>query len=223
MKEIRILAVDDHEMTIVGYKFVLDRMVFENHTLSVEVATTYEEAKTKIETSAKSKQPYDVLLLDIQLFPPHHPQPQTGVDLAKLSMAYGQKSKIAFMSSFGDNFRINTIMQTINPDGYLVKSDIVPDILEEAIRTIILDPPYYSKNALQAIRKKMAAEFSLDDNDMTILYHLSIGTKTKDLEQYVTLSSSSIENRKRHLKFLFGSEGQNDLALILAARKKGFI
>ena len=55
------------------------------------------------------------------------------------------------------------------------------------------------------------------------LYHLSIGTKTKDIERHIDLSSSSIENRKRHLKSLFGTEKENDLALIVAAKNRGFI
>ena len=74
-----------------------------------------------------------------------------------------------------------------------------------------------------AIRKKMSTDITLDENDKKILYHLSIGTKTKDLEKHIELSSSSIENRKRHLKSLFGTEKENDLALILAAKNRGFI
>ena len=91
------------------------------------------------------------------------------------------------------------------------------------MKTITLNPPYYSSKALSAIRKKMSNDIELDEKDRQILYHLSKGTKNKDLEKYIRLSPSSIENRKRHLKSLFGTENENDLALILAAKSRGFI
>ncbi len=80
---------------------------------------------------------------------------------------------------------------------------------------------------LLEIKKQYQAEtlddIDLDEKDKQILYHLSKGTKNKDLEKYIRLSPSSIENRKRHLKTLFGTENENDLALILAAKNRGFI
>jgi len=105
----------------------------------------------------------------------------------------------------------------------MIKSDIDPKTLEDAIKTVVKNPPYYSSKALRAIRKKMSTDITLSDNDKKILFYLAKGTKTKDLEQYIKLSHSSIENRKRQLKVLFGTEKENDLALILAAKERGFI
>ncbi len=222
MKTLRILAIDDHEMTMLGYKFILERIVFDDYNIIVDTANTYEAGKQKIEDSASSFN-YDIIFLDVQLFPPNEEQPKTGEDLGLLARELVPDSKIVFMSSFSDNFRINSILKSVDPDGYLVKTDIDPKTLEDAIKAIVLNPPYYSSKALVAIRKKMASDITLDEKDKKILYHLSIGTKTKDLEKYIKLSSSSIENRKRHLKSIFCTENKNDLALILAAKKRGFI
>ncbi|UII79283.1 response regulator transcription factor [Flagellimonas sp. CMM7] len=222
MKTLRILAIDDHEMTMLGYKFILERIVFEGHSIIVDTANTYEMGRKLIEESANSFK-YDILFLDVQLFPPNEDQPHTGEDLGVLARRLVPETKIAFMSSFSDNYRINSILKTVDPDGYLVKTDIDPKTLEDAVKTITLNPPYYSSKALSAIRKKMTNDISLDEKDKKILYHLSIGTKNKDLEHFIRLSPSSIENRKRHLKSLFGTENENDLALILAAKNRGFI
>ncbi|WP_298925729.1 histidine kinase [uncultured Allomuricauda sp.] len=222
MKTLRILAIDDHEMTMLGYKFILERIVFEGHSIIVDTANTYEMGRKLIEDSVNSFK-YDILFLDVQLFPPNEDQPHTGEDLGVLARKLVPETKIAFMSSFSDNYRINSILKTVDPDGYLVKTDIDPKTLEDAVKTITLNPPYYSSKALSAIRKKMTNDISLDEKDKKILYHLSIGTKNKDLEHYIRLSPSSIENRKRHLKSLFGTENENDLALILAAKNRGFI
>lgn len=222
MKTLRILAIDDHEMTMLGYKFILERIVFEDHNIIVDTANTFEQGKQKIEESVNSFK-YDIIFLDVQLFPPNEDQPRTGEDLGLLARKLVPETKIAFMSSFSDNYRINSILKSVDPDGYLVKTDIDPKTLEDAVKTITLNPPYYSSKALAAIRKKMSTNITLDEKDKKILYHLSVGTKTKDLENHIKLSSSSIENRKRHLKSLFGTENKNDLALILAAKKRGFI
>lgn len=222
MKTLRILAIDDHEMTMLGYKFILERIVFEGHSIIVDTANTYEMGRKLIEDSVNSFK-YDILFLDVQLFPPNEDQPYTGEDLGVLARKLVPETKIAFMSSFSDNYRINSILKTVDPDGYLVKTDIDPKTLEDAVKTITLNPPYYSSKALSAIRKKMTNDISLDEKDKKILYHLSIGTKNKDLEHHIRLSPSSIENRKRHLKSLFGTENENDLALILAAKNRGFI
>ncbi|NAY90739.1 histidine kinase [Muricauda sp. JGD-17] len=221
-KTLRILAVDDHEITILGYKFILEDVEFDGYNIIVDTATTFESAKKIIEDSVDSFK-YDILFLDVQLFAPNEDQPYTGEDLGILARKLVPETKIVYMSSFSDNFRINSILKTVDPDGYLVKTDIDPKSLEDAVKTIVLDPPYYSSKALGAIRKKMANDIELDEKDRKILFHLSKGTKTKDLEKFIRLSPSSIENRKRHLKTLFGTENENDLALILAAKNKGFI
>lgn len=225
MNTLRILAIDDHEMTILGYKFTLEGMTFDGYdTIIVDTATSFEEAKKLIEDSVNSFK-YDLLLLDVQLQNPDESSelPQTGEELGILARKIVPETKIAFMSSFSDNFRINGILKTVDPDGYLVKTDIDPKTLKEAIKTVIQNPPYYSSKALSAIRKKMSNDLDIDEKDRQILYHLSKGTKTKDLEKFIRLSPSSIENRKRHMKTLFGTENENDLALILAAKNRGFI
>ncbi|TKD65871.1 response regulator transcription factor [Flavobacterium sp. ASW18X] len=222
MKTLRILAIDDHEMTMLGYKFILERIVFDDYTIIVDTANNFDAGKSKIEESAKGL-PYNIIFLDIQLYPPNENQPYNGEDLGILARNLVPDSRIIFMSSFSDNYRINSILKSVDPDGYMVKTDIDPKTLEQAVKTVLNHPPYYSPKALSAIRKKMANDISLDENDKKILYHLSVGTKTKDLEQFIKLSSSSIENRKRHLKTLFGTEKENDLALILAAKNRGFI
>ncbi|MGW9686510.1 MULTISPECIES: response regulator [unclassified Flagellimonas] len=222
MKTLRILAIDDHEMTMLGYKFILERIVFDGYSIIVDTANTFELGKRMIEESVDSFK-YDILFLDVQMYPPNEDQPHSGEELGILARQLVPETKIVFMSSFGDNFRINSILTSVDPDGYLVKTDIDPKTLEEAVKVVTLNPPYYSSKALAAIRKKLSNDINLDEKDKKILYHLSIGTKNKDLEKFIRLSPSSIENRKRHLKSLFGTENENDLALILAAKNRGFI
>ncbi|WP_372973354.1 histidine kinase [Muriicola sp.] len=222
MRTVRILAVDDHEMTTLGYKFILEDTEFDGFKVQMDTAKTYEDSVKRIEDAARGI-PYDILLLDIQLSNPTEGPAKTGEDLGIYARKVSPDSKIVFMSSFSDNYRINSIMQTVDPEGYMVKTEIDQKSLQAMVNTVLNSPPYYTQKALVAIRKKMAQDISLDENDKKILYHLSIGTKTKDMVKYISLSLPGIENRKRQLKSLFGVEKQNDQALITASRDKGFI
>lgn len=222
MDVIRILAVDDHEMTTMGYKFILEDKEFENFRVKMDTAKSYEDAKEKIERSVASFK-YDIILLDIQLSQSTEAPVKTGEDLGILARKLTPESRVVFMSSFSDNYRINSILKKVNPEGYMVKTEIDEKSLPEMVNAVMTSPPYYSHKALEAIRRRMSANVEIDENDKQILYHLSIGTKTKDLVNFVSLSLPSIENRKRHLKVLFGVDKQNDQALIAEARNKGFI
>lgn len=223
MKTLRILAVDDHEMTTLGYKYILEDSPVGDYEVHMDMAKDYESAKEKLERSVQSF-PYDILLLDIQLAQRQDVPPKTGEDLGILARKISPNSKIVFMSSYSDNYRINSILKTVDPEGYMVKTEIDQHTLKEMIPTVMNNPPYYTHKALAAIRRKMANDdLGLDTTDKKILYLLSVGTKTKDMVDHLPLSLPGIENRKRQIKSLFGIEKQNDQALISEARKRGFI
>lgn len=223
MNTIRILAVDDHEMTTMGYKFILEDTEFDDFKVIVDTAKSFDQAIEKIENSVTSFE-YDILLLDIQLSQSGEGPVKTGEDIGIFARKTIPKTKIVFMSSFSDNYRINSILKTVDPEGYMVKTEIDPKSLQAMVNTVISNPPYYTQKALAAIRKKMANDdIVLDEKDKKILHYLSIGTKTKDMVNHVSLSLPSIENRKRHLKAVFGVEKQNDQALITESRNRGFI
>ena len=214
MEVVRILAVDDHEMTTLGYKFILEDTKFEGFEVRIDMAKTFSEAIQKLEQSVKGL-PYHILLLDIQLSQGADGPSETGEDIGIYARKICPEAKIVFMSSFSDNYRINSIMQSVDPEGYMVKSEIDQRSLQAMVETVLSTPPYYTQKALVAIRKKMANDINLDENDKKILYHLSIGTKTKDMVNHISLSLPSIENRKRQIKALFGVEKQNDQATMI--------
>ena len=223
MNIIRMLAVDDHEMTTLGYKFILEESDFDGYKVVMDTAKSYETAVEKIDQSVKAI-PFDIILLDIQLSQGIDGPAKTGEDIGIHARSVSPESKIVFMSSFSDNYRINSILNSVDPEGYMVKSEIDQMSLQAMVKTVLNSPPYYTQKALVAIRKKMAnTDLNLDENDKKILYHLSIGTKTKDMVKYISLSLPGIENRKRHLKALFGVEKQNDQALVTESRNRGFI
>ncbi len=222
MKVIRILTIDDHEMTTMGYKYILEGAEFEDFEVKVDIATTFDRGKERMEYAAKTM-PYDLILLDIQLFPPAAKEARTGEDLGVLAREISPESKVVFMSSFGDSYRINSIFKTVDPDGYMVKSEIDEKTLLSMVETVLKNPPYYTAGALSVVRKQMVSDGKVDELDRKILYYISIGTKTKDIPPLIKASLASVEARKRQLKSIFGIPSGNDLALVEEARKRGFV
>jgi DNA-binding NarL/FixJ family response regulator len=132
-------------------------------------------------------------------------------------------SKIIVATTFNDNYRINSIFKSINPDGFLIKNDLSPRELISAIESVIDESPYYSKSVIQLMRKQVSNEMVIDEIDRKILYELSRGTKMSELPQIISLSISAIEKRKRILKELFNLDKKDDRGLIKIAEQKGFI
>lgn len=222
MNTVRILAVDDHEMTTLGYKYILEDSDFKDFNVKVEIAKSFEKGKDKIEFSKRSI-PYDIILLDIQLFSPESKDPRTGIDLGLIARKEVPNSKVVFMSSYSDNYRINNIFKTVNPEGYMVKSEIDEMSLKAMVETVMNKPPYYTASALAAIRRKMANDIEIDDQDQKILYHLSQGIHTRDIAPLIGSANTTVEARKRQLKALFDVKNGNDLALIKEAKNRGFL
>lgn len=222
MNTVRILAVDDHEMTALGYKYILEDSEFTDFNVKVEIATNFEKGKIKIETSKRAV-PYDIILLDIQLFSPESKDPRTGIDLGIVARNEVPNSKVVFMSSYSDNYRINNIFKTVNPDGYMVKSEIDEMSLKTMVETIVNKSPYYTASALSAIRRRMSTNIVIDEQDQKILYHLSQGIHTRDIAPLIGSANTTVEARKRQLKALFDVKNGNDLALINEAKTRGFL
>lgn len=222
METLKILAVDDHKMTVLGYKYILEDTEFDDFTVEMDIATTYQIAQGKIEVSAK-KEPYDIIMLDIQLFPLEAKDARSGEDLGKLARELSPRTKIVYMSSFSDSLRLQTLFKSVDPNGYMVKSEIDEQTLKEMVVAITRGGSYYSESASTVMKKFMVRPFNLDPLDQKILYELSIGTKTKDIEKVLPLSSTAIETRKRKLKASFGIDDKTDFALISEARDRGFL
>ena len=223
MKLIRILTVDDHEMTSIGYKYILEAANIEGIEIKVDTAKTYDMAEEKIRFSSRSI-PYDILLLDIQMFPAHSGETRSGEDLALLARELTPSSNIVFMSSYSDSYRINSLFKSVNPEGYMVKSEIDELTLVSMVKTVLNNMPFFIGSALSAMRRRMANDMDLiDDQDKKILHYLSLGTRTKDIAPLISAATTTVEARKRQMKKLFEIENGNDISLIEEARKRGFL
>jgi len=222
MKHINILMVDDHPIIIEGYQNVLMSTKEDDQTLLIDTANNCDTAQLMINRASKAT-PYDVCFFDISLPASEDGRYASGEDLALLAKKIMPDSKIIILTMFNESFRIHNIIKEINPDGFLIKSDLTSMELADAFQQILKFPPYYSSTVSNYIKKTISSEIYVDDVNRKILHLLSQGIKTKSLSEYIPLSTSAIEKRKKQLKLLFSVKDGKDESLLQEAREKGYL
>ncbi|QNK76561.1 response regulator [Winogradskyella undariae] len=222
MKYIKILMVDDHPIIIEGYQNVLMATKKEDETLDIDTANNCDTAVAMIERASK-KYPYNICFFDISLPGSEDGKYLSGEDLALLAKKLMPRTKIVILTMFNETYRIHNIIKEISPDGFLIKSDLTSMELADGFQQIMKSPPYYSSTVNNYIKKTISSDIYVDDINRKILHLLSQGVKTKSLNEYIDISTSAIEKRKKQLKILFGIDDSKDESLLKEAREKGYL
>jgi DNA-binding NarL/FixJ family response regulator len=76
---------------------------------------------------------------------------------------------------------------------------------------------------IKLISQVQYGDINVDSFDKQILYHLSKGTKTKDIPAFIPLSLNAVEKRKMNLKELLNITSGSDIDLIREAKNKGLL
>lgn len=224
-KSFNVLIIDDHPLITAGYKSACSNIAKNNNTyfFNIEEVKDCDSANEKINYFAANNKTLDIVFLDILLPESKDGKILSGEDLGLKINNLLPDSKIIISTTYNDNYRVHNLFRNLNPDGFMVKNDITPKELVIAIKTVIEDPPYYSKTVTKLLRKEITNDFILDDIDRRLLYELSIGTMMKDLPDILHLTISALEKRKRHLKQIFDAVSPYDKILLQKAKEKGFI
>ncbi|WP_308993680.1 response regulator [Mariniflexile litorale] len=223
-KIIKVLLIEDEPLTIEAYQRALNETASFNESLEFDIdsASNCDNALLKLKGD-KTNCGIDIVFLDMRI-----PSSKDGVILSGEDLGIKIKNtfkniKIIVSTSYDDAFRISSILKSINPDGFLIKSDLSAALLLEAIKVVVSEPPYYSQTVLQILRKQATNDFVVDNIDRKMLYELSNGTKMNELPQVLPLSIAALERRKRLLRDIFNVTGKGDRDLLTAARERGFI
>ena len=215
--------IDDHPMIIEGYQNTLQFTKKSNQELYIDIANNCDEAVKYMNKSLEKELPYDVLFVDISLPPSKDGLMQSGEDLAEHARSILPMAKIIILTMFNESFRIHNIIKNIDPEGFLIKSDLTSSELASAFQAVLHNPPFYSGTVNSHIRKSIISDIVIDEKNRKILHLLSQGVKTKNLAAHLDISLSAVEKRKKQLKDLFSVEDGQDETLIEEARKRGFV
>ncbi|WP_189702559.1 response regulator transcription factor [Subsaximicrobium wynnwilliamsii] len=147
----------------------------------------------------------------------------SGDDIGLWLREKSPETKILIFTFISDSERIRSIIKTIKPDGFINKSDFEPSNLSNVVKTILAGGSHYSQIIKNHETDQIVDRYITDEMDRKIVYHLSMGEKTKDLPALVHLSLRSIEERKVKLRDLFGITKDSDSNLIKEAKKRHII
>lgn len=219
-KTSNIIIVDDHPFIIEGYKNAI-KSYSNEYEFSIAQANNCKSAY-EIITSPETT-PFDIAFFDISMPAYEEKNIYSGEDLAKLVKEVMPKCKVILLTMHTELIKINNIIKTINPSGLVIKNDLTFDELLVAFDKILKGENYYSQTVVKFVSQAQFDNINLDAFDRQILYHLSKGTKTKDIPSFVPLSLSAVEKRKLNLKELFEIKGGSDIDLIREAKTKGLL
>lgn len=222
-EKIKILMIDDHPMIIEGYQNTLLFTKKDSQELIIDIANNCDEAVRCMNKAVENNLPYDVLFVDISLPPSADGSMSSGEDLAEYSRTILPNAKVIILTMFNESFRIHNIIKTIDPEGFLIKSDLTSSELASAFQAVLNNPPFYSGTVNSHIRKTITSDIVIDDKNRKILHLLSQGVKTKNLAAHLDISLSAIEKRKKQLREIFEVGDGQDETLLSEARKKGFV
>lgn len=221
-KKINILIVDDHPFIIEAYKNAIKGYNSKNQ-YDFEI-TQAKDCKTGYEAIMdRQGDAFGIAFFDLSMPIYEEKGIYSGEDLASLIKTEMPECKIILLTMHTELLKINTLIKNINPNGLVIKNDLTFDELLIAFDKILKDENYYSQTVVKLVSQITQDTVEIDSFDKQILFHLSKGTKTKDIPQYVPLSLSAVEKRKLNLKETLSIKGGSDIDLIREAKDKGLL
>lgn len=211
-----ILILDDHPFVVNAYTNIL--LSIEGFDLEIKKAHSISKALYFLKSTS-----IDLVLLDISLPSSEASDIKSGEDMGAFIRSSFPQTKIIVLTALNDNLRLYNIFQNVNPNGFLIKSEIDHTNLIQAFKNVLNDQCYFSNTINEFMVKKVTNKYLLDELDYKLLEEMSNGSNMKDLLSLIPLTRSGIEKRKRNLKIKLCNRITSDRDLIIKAKVEGFI
>ncbi len=213
-----VLILEDEPLTCYALKLALEEISQNHQTLDfkIEIYHSYDDAVDYINSGKKVR----LALLDFRL---GADSSGTGFDLAKVIKKSDSNTKIIFLTSISEKYQYYTIFRQINPEGFIIKSELDFKQIEGALSKVITGETFFSPSIQEFLRKEMSIPQEIEDVDRRLLFLLSKGSGTRELSEELKMSPSGIEWRKRRLASLFGLDGGQAQSIIETAKAKGLL
>jgi DNA-binding NarL/FixJ family response regulator len=221
LKNLNILIVDDHPFIIDLYIKIINMNNGGEYEFNFITAMSSEEAIRKINFQKTENKKINVALLDISI--PSFGEVKSGVDLILILKEHYLNCKIVIVTAFTEPLKIYNLIQKINIEVILCKSDIDFTNLSELFVSVNYEEKYMSKTVKKEISLLTKKKMNLDNLDLEIIEKMSQGIKTIDLPNFIPLSLSTIEKRKARLKIEFMGEKGSDKMLLEKVKKMGLL
>ena len=209
-------------MSVDSYKTLLSG-IESNKKANYLLGYSCEEAFNLLHQTKHGKETIHFAFVDLNLPTFEKKKLFSGSDVAKLIRDYFPDCKIIIISMHSEPIWVSQIFNSINPEGFIAKSDINYKSFPEAFESVENDGIYYSKSIKESRKAMIQTNINWDEIDSKILYLIAEGFKTKDLPKHIPLSLSAIEKRKASIKKQLILESGSNKELLDNAKSLGLI
>ncbi|WP_289058386.1 DNA-binding response regulator [uncultured Flavobacterium sp.] len=216
-----VLVVDDHPMTVDGYINALLETSYGVPHFSFTKAYNCEQAYHAIGKLISTKQSFDLAIIDKGLPSYKEKSILSGSELAVFINEVMPVCNIVMITAHTEILIVYEIYKNVKPKGLIIKNDLTPERLQQAIKAIADGKSYQSPMVKACINEIWKKELMVEDFNRQILFYLSKGFKIKELEEVICLTTSAIQKRIIRMKKVF--EVTDDSGLVKAAIQQGFI
>lgn len=218
----KILIVDDHPMNVDSYKTLLNGIDV-NKNAEYFLKYDCKEAYQLLQNLKHNNETIHYAFIDVNLPPFEQMKIRSGEDLAIEIRKKFPECKIVIISMYKEPLWVNQILKSVNPEGFIAKSDINYKSFPEVFLCIEKNQLYFSKSIEDSHKVMVQKNINWDEHDSKILQLIAEGIKTNHLPNYIPLSLSAIEKRKANIKRQLVFDSGSDKQLIEVAKKLGFI
>jgi NarL family two-component system response regulator LiaR len=187
---IDVMVVDDHPVTRMGLKVLLEHTPDINFIAETELGVKALELLSTLEP--------DVLLLDYRL--PDMSGPQVSTEIQKLNL----KTRVLGFSAYSDEDNIIKMLDA-GAWGYVLKTES-PILLLDAIRTVSRGVTWLSPTIANILvirtRHKPQNHSLLSHRELEVLQLLAKGYSNNQIAKSLTISGATVKN---HLSNIYGN------------------
>ncbi|MEM1260340.1 MAG: hypothetical protein AAF575_00200 [Bacteroidota bacterium] len=206
----RILIIEDEPTLSDAYLFILNRLHKQNKidAFVPYVCNSYERALDTIRRMALASEVPMACILDYRLKESKHNK-KNGLELGMMIRDHFPACKILFITSITDKYLFHSIIQTLNPSAFLVKSDIDQKRTAEDILSVLEGKLVYSKAINDFVRNNPYSNNKLDMKDVQMVRLLRKRFSVPQIASQMDMSVSGVEYRKRRLAEKLGAPSPN--------------
>lgn len=219
----KVIIAEDLDAMNLGIQQVLKDL----NIVNFQHSKYCDEALLKVRKAILDNEPYDLLISDLSFKTDHREvKIGNGDELVQKVRELQPDIKIIAYSVEDKNYRIKSLFDNAGIDAFVLKGLNSIEELKKAINLIYAsDETFISPEVASALQEKN--NFEIDDLDINILKHLSLGTMQDDITntfQELGIkpnSKSTIEKRISKLKDFF--KATNTVHLVSITKDMGII
>ncbi|MET1260642.1 hypothetical protein ABV409_14945 [Flagellimonas sp. DF-77] len=218
-----VLIVEDEPLLCGVYQNLFVTLENEGKLPKNKILTahTAEAGLSLIEEARTSNHSIDFCMLDYRIGgQTTDGTPKNGLMLGLEAKIHFPDCKVMMITSITDRYVMYSILTELNPDGFLIKSDIDLNNLKRDVGAILDGQMVYSKKVREFVRKSRKIFKDIDDRDLKMIHLLDKGLSLPEIGTRLGLSISGIEYRKRRIAQNLGSSSSNIQELLDYVRKE---